>query len=105
MGVKKHIEFLQAEEEELAAEIAKLIEALPRWREKGQILQSVPGIGTVNAATLLAELPELGNTSGQKIAALAGVATYNGDSGKKRGRRKTGGGRGGVRSAFYMACL
>ncbi len=105
VGVKKHIQFLQAEEEELAAEIAKLIQALPQWREKGQILQSVPGIGPVNAATLLAELPELGNTSRQKIAALAGVAPYNRDSGKKHGRRKTGGGRGGVRSAFYMACL
>lgn len=104
-GVKKHIQFLQAEEDELAAEIAKQIQALPQWREKEQILRSVPGIGPVNAATLLAELPELGTTSRQKIAALAGVAPYNQDSGKKRGRRKTGGGRGGVRSAFYMACL
>ena len=104
-GVKKHIEWLKKEEGELATEIAKLIQALPEWREKEQILQSVPGIGPVNAATLLAELPELGTTSRQKIAALAGVAPYNRDSGKRRGRRKTGGGRRGVRGAFYMACL
>ena len=104
-GVKKHIQWLQEEEEELATEIAELIQTLPEWREKAQILQSVPGIGPVNAATLLAELPELGTISRQKIAALAGVAPYNRDSGKKRGRRKTGGGRRAVRSAFYMACL
>ena len=104
-GVKKHIQWLQEEENELAQEIAELIQSLPEWREKEQILQSVPGISPVNAATLLAELPELGTTSRQKIAALAGVAPYNRDSGKRRGRRKTGGGRGGVRSAFYMACL
>ena len=104
-GVKKHILWLQDEEAELTKQIAGLIQTLPQWREKEQILQSVPGIGPVNAATLLAELPELGTTSRQKIAALAGVAPYNRDSGKKRGRRKTSGGRGGVRSAFYMACL
>lgn len=104
-GVKKHILWLQEEETELTKQIAELIQTLPQWREKEQILQSVPGIGPVNAATLLAELPELGTTKRQKIAALAGVAPYNRDSGKKRGRRKTGGGRGGVRSAFYMACL
>lgn len=103
--VSKHIQWLQEELEELASEIDQVIQSLPEWREKEQILQSVPGIGPVNAATLLAELPELGTTSRQKIAALAGVAPYNRDSGKKRGRRKTGGGRGGVRSAFYMACL
>jgi transposase len=103
--VKKHIQWLQEEEQELASEIAELIQALPEWCEKAQLLQSVPGIGPVNAATLLAELPELGTTSRQKIAALAGVAPYNRDSGKQRGRRKTGGGRGGVRRTFYMACL
>jgi transposase len=103
--VKKHIQWLQEEEQELAEEIAEWIQTLPEWREKEQLLQSVPGIGPVNAATLLAELPELGTTSRQKIAALAGVAPYNRDSGKKHGRRKTGGGRRGVRSAFYMACL
>jgi transposase len=103
--VKKHIQWLQQEEQELAAEIAELLQSLPEWQEKAQILQSVPGIGPVSAATLLAELPELGTTSRQKIAALAGVAPYNRDSGQKRGRRKTGGGRKGVRSTFYMACL
>lgn len=104
-GVKKHIQWLEQEQVELAAQISQLIQSLPEWQEKERILKSVPGIGPVNASTLLAELPELGNTSRQKIAALAGVAPYNHDSGKKRGRRKTGGGRSGVRSAFYMACL
>lgn len=104
-NVKKHIQWLQAEEAALSAEIADLIQSLPEWREKERILLSVPGIGPVNAATLLAELPELGSTSRQKIAALAGVAPYNHDSGKRRGRRKTKGGRAGVRSTFYMACL
>jgi transposase len=104
-SLQKHIKWLQAEVDELTSQIAELVQTLPEWREKEQILQSVPGIGPVNAATLLAELPELGTTSRQKIAALAGVAPYNRDSGKKHGRRKTGGGRSGVRSTFYMACL
>jgi transposase len=103
--VKQHLEWLQTELEELNAELDQVIRSLPEWQEKADYLQSVPGIGPVNAYTLLAELPELGTVSRQKIAALAGVAPYNRDSGKKRGKRKTSGGRHGLRCTFYMATL
>ena len=82
-----------------------MIQADPVWREKEQILQSVPGIGPVTAATLLAELPELGTVSRQKVAALAGVAPFNKDSRRRRGKRRTFGGRSQVRRTLYMAAL
>ncbi len=103
--IEDHLVYLENELKSLNEEIDALIQSIPEWRQKVELLRSVPGIGPVNAFTLLAELPELGSVSRQKIAALAGVAPFNKDSGKKKGRRKTCGGRYGVRSAFYMAAL
>lgn len=103
--IEKHLAWLQEEIDQLNTEIDALIQSIPEMREKAQLLRSVPGIGPVNASTLLAELPELGTLSRQKIAALAGVAPFNKDSGKKKGKRKTFGGRYGVRKTFYMAIL
>ena len=62
-------------------------------------------MGKVTAFTLLAELPELGTVNRKEIASLVGVAPINHDSGKKRGRRTTYGGRSKVRSVLYMATL
>jgi transposase len=104
-SVTDHIAILERERDRLSQQIAELIRADPVWREKEQILQSVPGIGPVTAATLLAELPELGTVSRQKVASLAGVAPFNRDSGRKRGRRRTFGGRSQVRRTLYMAAL
>jgi len=73
--------------------------------EKVNLLSSVPGVGPQTARTLLAELPELGTASRQEIAALAGVAPFNRDSGHRRGQRSIAGGRGAVRTALYMATL
>lgn len=103
--VMAHIAWLERERDELTQEIHELIQADPVWSKKEQILQSVPGIGPVTAATLLAELPELGTTSRQKVASLAGVAPFNKDSGRKRGKRRTFGGRAQVRRTLYMAAL
>ena len=103
--VAAHIAWLEEELEALGKEIYDLIQANPVWREKAEILQSVPGIGPVTAATLLAELPELGTVSRQKVASLAGVAPFNRDTGRRRGKRRTFGGRGQVRRALYMAAL
>ena len=75
------------------------------WREKQNLLTSVPGVGRQTARTLLAELPELGAANRQEIAALAGVAPFNRDSGRFRGQRTVAGGRPVVRSALYMATL
>lgn len=72
-------------------------------REKARRLRSVKGIGVITCGTLMAFLPELGTVTGRKIAALAGLAPYNKDSGKKSGPRSIEGGRYAVRSAAYMS--
>lgn len=103
--LQKHIEWLQEELKSLDEEIAGFIDGNPLWEEKNTLLRSVPGIGPVTAATLLAELPELGTLNRRKIAALVGVAPVNKDSGKKRGKRRVFGGRASVRRTLYMAAL
>lgn len=75
------------------------------WRDKLELLESVPGIARITSTTLLAMLPELGTLSRREISALAGVAPFNRDSGRYRGRRSIYGGRAPVRSALYMAAL
>ena len=96
---------LKAEMKQLEAEVRKCMDEQESWQEPKAILASAPGIGVVTTATLLAELPELGKMDRKKIAALVGVAPMNFDSGKKRGYRKTKGGRADVRSVLYMATL
>jgi transposase len=75
------------------------------WREQDEIVQSVPGLGPVMSLTLLACLPELGSLNRKQIAALVGVAPFALDSGRRRGRRHTTGGRSSVRTVLYMSTL
>jgi transposase len=75
------------------------------WREKIELLESVPGVGRVISMSLLATLPELGSLNRRQISALTGVAPYNHDSGHYRGQRRIRGGRAIPRSALYMAAL
>jgi len=96
---------LRKQLDQLDDRLQRTIEATPAWREKENLLRSVPGVGPQTAVALLAELPELGTCSRQQIAALVGVAPLNRDSGKHRGQRTTWGGRATVRSALYMATL
>jgi len=104
-SIQKVIDVLQKQIDELDAAIAKLIESDDDWRQKAQLLESVPGIGAVTSTTLVAELPELGKLNRQAIAALAGLAPFNCDSGQYAGQRKVRGGRASVRTALYMAAL
>lgn len=96
---------LKEEKKTLDTQIQQCLAEQEAWQEQTEILDSAPGVGKVTTATLLAELPELGKLERKKIAALVGVAPMNHDSGKKRGYRKTQGGRGDVRSVLYMATL
>lgn len=96
---------LKAEIKRVEREIRTFIDEHANWKEQEELLRSAPAVGVVTAATLLAELPELGKMDRKKIAALVGVAPMNSDSGKKRGYRKTKGGRAEVRSVLYMATL
>ena len=103
--VSEHIEWLENALEDLDEELHEMLQQSPIWREKEQLLQSVPGVGTVTVMTLLAELPELGQINRKKIAALVGVAPFNCDSGKMQGKRAIWGGRAAVRDILYMATL
>ena len=85
--------------------MAGLPASLVNPRDKAEILESVPGIGRVVSTTLLGGLPELGLLNGKEIAALVGVAPFNWDSGRLRGKRAIWGGRAHIRSALYMAAL
>ena len=75
------------------------------WRERDDLLRSVPGVGEQLSLTLMAYLPELGALDRKQIAALVGVAPINRDSGRMRGRRSVWGGRARVRAVLYMGAL
>jgi len=104
-SVHRIITCLQSEKKAVEEQIEQFVKEQSEWQEESAILSSAPGVGPVTTATLLADLPELGKLDGKKIAALVGVAPMNHDSGKKRGYRKTKGGRTTVRSVLYMATL
>ena len=107
--LKKSIaRLLKALEKELAAldtDIKDTVRGSPAWREKEDLLVSVPGIGPIIARTLLAELPELGQLGRKEIAALAGLAPFTRQSGQWRGRSLIGGGRPVVRTAAFIGAL
>lgn len=103
--LRRHIEYLTQELEDIEGEIEELIRESPIWSEKAELLRDVPGIGSVSCLTLVGALPELGSLNRQQIAALVGVAPLNRDSGAYRGRRSTWGGRSRVRQVLYMAAL
>ncbi|HZC00810.1 MAG TPA: IS110 family transposase, partial [Gammaproteobacteria bacterium] len=103
--VQDHIRWLEQELADLDDDLEHTLRESPLWREKDNLLRSVPGIGRVVSITLLADLPELGNLSRHQIAALVGVAPLNRDSGRFRGKRTVWGGRARVRAVLYMAAL
>jgi len=104
-AIDRHVDMLQKELSALEQDIDDNIRGTPAWREKEELLTSVPGIGSTVARTLIAELPELGSLGHKQIAALVGVAPFNRDSGKYRGRRQIFGGRAVVRASLYMAAI
>jgi len=103
--LRTHITWLERELQHLNTHLAEAIRQSPVWREKDELLQSVPGVGPVVTSTLLASLPELGMLTNKQIAALVGVAPLNRDSGTLRGRRTVWGGRAQVRAVLYMSAI
>lgn len=96
---------LEQELRALDQDLTSRLRQSPLWREKEDLLKSVPGVGPALTFTLLAGLPELGTLTRKQIAALVGVAPLSRDSGTLRGRRTCWGGRAKVRSALYMPTL
>lgn len=104
-SLKKNIDWLDSLIGSLDNELKGCLKASDIWKEKVDLLESVPGIGPVTTLTLLSFLPELGKLNRREIAALAGLAPFNRDSGFQRGYRMIWGGRAEVRSVLYMATL
>ena len=103
--VERTLAFLKAEAKALLALLRQTIKAHPALAADEARLTSMPGCGPILAATLIAELPELGTLDRRKVAALAGLAPIARDSGLRENRRVIKGGRGQVRNALYMAVL
>ena len=103
--ISAHITWLEEEQETIDQELGRAIRKSPVWREKENLIRSVPGVGPVLSVTLLAQLPELGTLNRKEIASLVGVAPLNRDSGTLRGKRSVWGGRAPVRATLYMATL
>jgi transposase len=104
-SLKRHIAVLEREVATLEDDIDGLVRASAIWREKEDLLQTFPGVGTTIARILLADLPELGRLTRREIASLVGVAPFIRQSGKWKGHSKIAGGRPSVRTALYMAAM
>lgn len=104
-GIERCIHMLAQEIEEVEKAILEAVRAQANLKERYEVLYSIKGCGRVAASSLLAHIPELGNISHQKIAALVGLAPFSRDSGAFKGKRFIGGGRAEVRRDLYMAAL
>jgi transposase len=104
-SIERLLAALQRELSDLDGQIREAIKASPVWREKDELLESVPGVGPAISGRLLAGLPELGALDRRQIAALAGLAPWTRQSGQWRGKSFIGGGRAHVRSALFMGAL
>ena len=103
--IDQHVAHLNEQLKEVEKEIAELVRSQPEWNARAELLCSVPGVGPVLSATLIAQMPELGKLNRKEVAALVGVAPFNRDSGALRGRRTVWGGRSRLRQVLYMATL
>jgi transposase len=104
-SLREHIRWLEKERDKVEAELQRHIDRNLTLHNKFTLLCSMKGVGAATGYVLLSDLPELGRLNRKEIAALVGVAPFNRDSGRWRGKRTTWGGRASVRAALYMAAL
>lgn len=104
-SISTHLAWIAAEVNEIDSALDELLRCDESWREKLDLLTSVPGVGKKTARALLIELPELGTLTGKACAALGGLAPFTQESGKHKGKARIQGGRSGVRPPLYMAGL
>jgi transposase len=103
-GLRAHIDYLRKQIRQADDELDRAVRNSPLW-DKYELLSSVPGVGPVLSVALLADLPELGRLNRREIAALAGVAPFNQDSGTLHGQRQIAGGRPRLRRVLYVASV
>jgi len=104
-SIARLVEVLEQELSTLDRDLDDAIRGSPAWREKENLLKSVPGVGPIVARTLLSQLPELGSLDRRQIAALAGLAPWTRQSGQWRGKSFIGGGRASVRAVLFVASM
>lgn len=104
-SIEKHIQWLKTELKETEGLIVRHIEIHDEIKKSIELIKSIPGIGTLTAAALLTELPELGHINDKQLSALVGVAPLNQDSGKKAGKRYIQGGKSSIRKSLYMSAI
>ncbi len=104
-GINGHIDYLRRQIKRFDHDIDQAVRGSELFREKSEALTSVPGVGRLRCAALLARLPELGRLNRGEVAKLVGVAPLNHDSGKLRGVRMIAGGRAELRRVLYMSAL
>ena len=102
---RRLIKLLDKEIAEVNAKLTTEVTTISEWKRTYDIISSVPGLGDGVAFTLLGELPELGQLTHRQIAALCGLAPFNRDSGRLKGKRRIRGGRAPIRTVLYMAML
>jgi transposase len=103
--IREHLRYLDKRIKDLEHELHDRLRASPLWRVQEDLLRSIPGVGPVLTATLLADVPEMGHLGHKQLAALIGLAPLNRDSGQWRGKRSIWGGRAHVRAVLYMATI
>jgi len=104
-SIQRQLKSIAKDVARLNRAILELVRSDDDWKQRFDLLKSVPGVGDATAAALVAELPELGRLNRQEISALVGVAPFADDSGSRQGRRSTRGGRRPLRSTLYMATV
>ena len=104
-SIREHIQFLEEQLKKIDSDINRHISLNKDWQDIIRIVKSVPGVGDVTSNSIIVELPELGHLSNKEIAALVGLAPFNRDSGKLKGRKCIWGGRSNIRATLYMAAL
>lgn len=104
-NIEQHLEWLKQHIDDVDKDLGQFVQASPIWKAKEDLLKSFKGVGRIASFTLLAALPELGTLDRKEIAALAGLAPFNRDSGTMRGKRAVWGGRAEVRNLLYMVVL
>jgi transposase len=103
--LRDHLRYLDKRIKDLDQQLHDRLRSTPLWRDKEDLLRTIPGVGPILSCTLLADVPELGTLGHKQLAALLGLAPLNRDSGRRRGTRTIWGGRGHVRAVLYMATL
>jgi len=104
-SIRSHIKWLEKEIVKLDSDLGKTMNKNAEMKAKSEIMRSAPGVGPVLSQALLGYLPEIGSLNRKQVAVLAGVAPFNRDSGRKRGKRSVWGGRERLRKILYMATL